>query len=297
MRRALDSNPPITTYHGQAGYGYFGKHAGYDYGVVKWAVRAPETGVITAVYANRPTADGGNIVEMRGAYTHRFLHLDTINVSVGQQVTEGQQLAITGNTGNVGYHLHHDVRKNGTAWTDSYANYYDWEQLIKGGTMGLDLGQARVMAHGILGRNGFDGRPNALAGECDADLNKNHVGKDAYAKIWEMYNSQESINFRNSTNGAYAERDRLRVDLNVMTQDRNGLIAKLDTANKTIADQSVTIGELQQQVTDLTSANATLTAENEELNKKLATIGDTATNLSGLQLIKLGLLKIWGSIK
>jgi septal ring factor EnvC (AmiA/AmiB activator) len=140
MRRALDGNPPITTYHGQAGYGYFGKHAGYDYGIVKWAVRAPETGVITAVYANRPTADGGNIVEMRGAYTHRFLHLDTINVSVGQQVTEGQQLAITGNTGNVGYHLHHDVRKNGTAWTDSYANYYDWEQLIKGDTMNTEAG-------------------------------------------------------------------------------------------------------------------------------------------------------------
>jgi len=132
MRRALDGNPVITTYHGEAGYGYFGKHAGYDYGVVKWAVRAPEAGQVINVYPNRATLDGGNIVEMRGVYTHRFLHLDSINVTAGQWVVEGQQLAITGNTGNVAYHLHHDVRKNGTGWTDAYANYYDWELLIKG---------------------------------------------------------------------------------------------------------------------------------------------------------------------
>jgi len=132
MRRALDGNPVITTYHGEPGYGYFGKHAGYDYGVAKWTLRAPESGVILNVYPNRATLDGGNIIEMRGVYTHRFLHLERIDVVAGQQVTEGQALGITGNTGNVAYHLHHDVRKNGTAWTDSYANYYDWEQLIKG---------------------------------------------------------------------------------------------------------------------------------------------------------------------
>lgn len=163
-------------------------------------------------------------------------------------------------------------------------------------TMGLDLGQARVLAHGVLGRNGFDGRPNALNGDCDADLNKNHVGKDAYAKIWEMYNSGEAVNFRNSTNGAYAERDRLRTDLSIMTQDRDGLIGKLDTANKTIADQTSTIGSLQQQVNDLTVKNTQLQTENDELNKKLASIGDAASNLSGLELIKLGLIKIWKDI-
>jgi len=140
MRRALDGNPPITTVHGEPGYGYFGKHAGYDYGVVKWAVRAPEAGQIINVYPNRATLDGGNIVELRGVYTHRFLHLDSINVVYGQWVTEGQQLAVTGNTGNVAYHLHHDVRKNGTGWTDSYANYYDWEQLIKGDIMNQEAG-------------------------------------------------------------------------------------------------------------------------------------------------------------
>lgn len=135
MRRALDGSPPITTKHGQAGFGYFGKHAGYDYGVQRWAVRAPEAGTISAVYTGRQNVDGGNIVELVGKYTHRFLHLDTINVKVGDKVTEGQQLGISGNSGNVGFHLHHDVRKNGTGWMDSYNNYVDWEALIKGGEM------------------------------------------------------------------------------------------------------------------------------------------------------------------
>lgn len=132
MRRALDGNPTQTTYHGEPGYGYFGKHAGYDYGVVKWAVRAPEAGTILNVWTGRETADGGNIVEMQGQYTHRFLHLQSASVKPGQKVSEGQELGITGNTGKVDYHLHHDVRKNGTKWTDSYANYVDWEKLIKG---------------------------------------------------------------------------------------------------------------------------------------------------------------------
>ncbi len=133
MRRALDGNPPITTYHGEPGWGYFGKHAGYDYGIVNWTAKAPEKVTVINVWTGRETVDGGNIVEMQGQYTHRFLHMKSISVKVGDVLAEGTPVGITGNTGNVGYHLHHDVRKNGTKWTDSYANYVDWEQLIKQG--------------------------------------------------------------------------------------------------------------------------------------------------------------------
>lgn len=134
MRRALDGNPSITNPFGQAGYGYFGRHAGYDYGVVNQPVKAPESGVITAVYTGRENVDGGNIVELRsGKYDHRFLHLKSPSVKVGQTVAEGQVIGTSGNTGNVGYHLHHDVRTKGTGWRDAYANYVDWEKLIKQG--------------------------------------------------------------------------------------------------------------------------------------------------------------------
>lgn len=129
MRRALNGNPAITNPHGNPGWGYFGKHAGYDYGVNGAQVFAPEAGTVINLYSG---GSGGNIIELQGVYTHRFLHLKSFNVSKGQRVPEGALIGISGATGNVtGPHLHHDVRKNGTAWNQSFSNYYDWEALIK----------------------------------------------------------------------------------------------------------------------------------------------------------------------
>lgn len=133
-RRALDRYQPITTVHGEPGYGYFGKHAGYDYGVVYQPVKAPEAGVITNVLTGREHIEGGNIIELRSSkYDHRFLHLDSAKVKVGDKVREGQILGTSGNTGDVGFHLHHDVRKKGTVWNDKYSNYVDWESIISEG--------------------------------------------------------------------------------------------------------------------------------------------------------------------
>lgn len=131
MRLALNGRPQINTYHGEAGYGYFGKHAGFDYNAVNQPVFAPESGTIINVYPNTP--DGGNIIELQGGYTHRFLHLSQIQVSKGQNVSEGQQIGVSGATGKVtGAHLHTDTRKNGTTWNQSYNNYVDWEIIVKG---------------------------------------------------------------------------------------------------------------------------------------------------------------------
>lgn len=137
MRRALAGTPAITNPHGAVGWGFFGKHAGYDYGVNKAKLYAPETGKVINIYLNTP--GGGNIIELQGDYTHRFLHLDEIRVNAGDIVREGDCIGITGATGDVtGAHLHHDVRKNGTAWNDKYSNYVDWEELIKQGEVMLN---------------------------------------------------------------------------------------------------------------------------------------------------------------
>ena len=54
-----------------------------------------------------------------------------------------------------------------------------------------DLGIARILTFGILGRNGRDGSVNALGGGTDGDLNANHINAETNAKIWQLYNSDE----------------------------------------------------------------------------------------------------------
>ena len=44
----------------------------------------------------------------------RYAHLSTVNVSQGQQVSQGQAIGIIGATGNAqGIHLHFEVRVGG----------------------------------------------------------------------------------------------------------------------------------------------------------------------------------------
>lgn len=110
----------------------------------------------------------------------------------------------------------------------------------QGGSM-TDLGQARIMAFHIGGRNGYDGRPNALNGESDADLKANHIGKDTATELWAWYNSQEGQNFRNGIlPKVYAEREAAKKSLAEVTADRDGLIKKYDalkvSTDKQIAD-------------------------------------------------------------
>lgn len=61
----------------------------------------------------------------------------------------------------------------------------------------VSLEFARILAHGILGRNGVTNPVNALGGHSDADLKKNHVGKDLTGTyIRSLYNSAEAKGFR-----------------------------------------------------------------------------------------------------
>lgn len=63
-----------------------------------------------------------------------------------------------------------------------------------GGTMEKStLTTARIIAHGVMGRNGLDGSPNALDGSSDADLEKHHVGKDLTNQyIFDRYMATEA---------------------------------------------------------------------------------------------------------
>lgn len=89
-------------------------HRGVDLGVyVGTAVDATHSGVIT--YADWSEIGYGYLVVVQsGAYSTYYAHLSDITVDVGQQVSFGQIIALSGNTGNSsGPHLHYEVRVNG----------------------------------------------------------------------------------------------------------------------------------------------------------------------------------------
>jgi murein DD-endopeptidase MepM/ murein hydrolase activator NlpD len=69
------------------------------------------------VRAGWNTEGYGNLVIVEnGSYRTYYAHLDSIPVAVGQAVSAGDVIGLSGNTGNsTGPHVHYEVRVNGAA--------------------------------------------------------------------------------------------------------------------------------------------------------------------------------------
>lgn len=93
---------------------YHDGHHGLDYGVpVGTPIRTSIPGKVT--YAGWNNQGYGNLVIVEnGPYQTYYAHLSEIPVSVGDTVSTGQVIGLSGNTGNsTGPHLHYEVRVNG----------------------------------------------------------------------------------------------------------------------------------------------------------------------------------------
>lgn len=96
--------------------------------------------------------------------------------------------------------------------------FVNLDQWIKEDDVKATLNHARIIAHGVGGRNGFDGRPNALAGASDADLKKNHVGREVQDVLNGFYTSTEGKNWREKTlPKVYSERDAYKKQVATLT--------------------------------------------------------------------------------
>lgn len=134
MRRPLDRFRFISSTHGQpTTMGFYGKHLGTDYATgVNTPVYAPCNAVVSAVGSSVSVGTFIELKESGNGQIHRLFHLNQEFVSTGQQLSEGQLIAMSGQTGTniTGPHLHWDVRRAGTAWNAGFANYYNPEALI-----------------------------------------------------------------------------------------------------------------------------------------------------------------------
>ncbi|MFD3535778.1 M23 family metallopeptidase [Streptomyces sp. NPDC058664] len=112
---------PVTSYTLTASYNQGGamwshKHSGQDFAVpVGTPVKAAGSGTVVKAGPNGG-GDGpayGNAIVVKhanGTYS-QYAHLSKIKAYVGQKVAAGQQIALSGNTGNSsGPHLHFEIR-------------------------------------------------------------------------------------------------------------------------------------------------------------------------------------------
>ncbi|QXE35363.1 M23 family metallopeptidase [Streptomyces sp. GMY02] len=112
---------PVSQYTLSAGFGRAGnmwsaKHSGQDFAVpIGTAVHAVHGGTVVKA-GSSGAGDGpayGNAIVIKhgdGTYS-QYAHLSKIQVHVGQYVKTGQQIALSGNTGNSsGPHLHFEIR-------------------------------------------------------------------------------------------------------------------------------------------------------------------------------------------
>jgi zinc D-Ala-D-Ala carboxypeptidase len=123
----VGKNAPITSYFGprvSPTKGASSNHDAVDFGIPEGThVHAASNGVV--LYA-APFNGYGNTVFIYhgGGWMTQYSHLSSINVSVGQAVTIGQTVALSGNTGiSTGPHLHFATFKgaNGSSIYSGYA--------------------------------------------------------------------------------------------------------------------------------------------------------------------------------
>ncbi|WP_329571537.1 M23 family metallopeptidase [Streptomyces sp. NBC_01361] len=120
-KKAASWMDPVKSYKLSAGFGLGGnmwshKHSGQDFAVpIGTNVMAAHGGTVVKAGPNGGgdgPAYGNAIVIKHGNGTYsQYAHLSRIDVHIGQTVSTGQHIALSGNTGNSsGPHLHFEIR-------------------------------------------------------------------------------------------------------------------------------------------------------------------------------------------
>ncbi|MFD4257845.1 peptidoglycan DD-metalloendopeptidase family protein [Streptomyces sp. NPDC058534] len=100
-----------TPYHQSGSMWSSGYHTGTDF-VVPTGTSLKAVGAGTVVSAGPGGAYGNQVViQLADGHYAQYAHLSSLSVSAGQSVTAGQQVGLSGATGNVtGPHLHFEIR-------------------------------------------------------------------------------------------------------------------------------------------------------------------------------------------
>jgi hypothetical protein len=153
MRRPVDEPYAITTEFGVPdSAALYGRHSGVDYAKgTGSSVFAPVTGVVTD-YVYGPYH--GNVVQILAddGKFHRLMHNSKLLVSPGQRVSEGQEVAKSGATGQgvTGPHVHWDIATE--KYPSSFAAFYSPASLLFGAQSPIPTPPPLPQGQNLVGR-------------------------------------------------------------------------------------------------------------------------------------------------
>lgn len=178
MRRP--TNNPITLSFGAttAPYSPSSPHNGTDFSYLPDdIIYAPFSGKVVQLPNNGNDGNGSYMTESNGRF-HGMLHASKYLVANGSQVTEGQPIAVMGDTGYaIGKHLHWAVKEN-NKFIDPMT-LIKKEGIVEPADYKLNKGDAVNMFQAILGRPATD---------ADIKYYTGRVWKDA---VYDLVNSPE----------------------------------------------------------------------------------------------------------
>ena len=111
---ATDDSAPVLPVSGRVSQGYSASHRGVDIAVPAGTeVLAPWDGQVTKVWWDDKYGGGRSmLVKHPNGYTTGYAHLEGYHAGTGDRVQQGQQIALSGNSGShtTGPHLHFTLR-------------------------------------------------------------------------------------------------------------------------------------------------------------------------------------------
>jgi murein DD-endopeptidase MepM/ murein hydrolase activator NlpD len=113
----LNGSYPITSLYGYRLHpltGIYTLHAGVDIGCPTGTpVYASDSGTVILAVSSDTSSAGKHVkIDHKNGKSSIYMHLDSLNVSIGATVAKGQLIAYSGNTGgSTGSHLHFEIRE------------------------------------------------------------------------------------------------------------------------------------------------------------------------------------------
>lgn len=216
----------------------------------------PTDRLLQSFYKVQGAIQGGDIVILNPTSTNPYGH---IMVAING-TTAIEQNGYSGD----GDGLNGDEIRYRTIPTNRVAGLLRPKQGTNMSQTSIDI--TRILAFGVLGRNGAFGTPNALEGQADGDLKANHVDKETNGKIWEFYTSPEGQDWKNNRLPRLINADKTAAALGQQVQQQNQTIGSLtDQVNQLSTRPTVEeVNSLKQAASD---AQAKADAALQELGK------------------------------